>query len=162
MIMLKEKIQQELKEAQLKREESLISVLRMLNAAIHNREIEKRTKLSKSEPLEKLAELSELTDEEIIEVISSEAKKRREAILEFEKGARQDLVEKEKKELEVLQKYLPTQLSEEELRRLIKEAIEKTGASESKNIGKVMAELMPKIKGKADGGLVSKMVKELL
>ncbi|MEK0366298.1 MAG: GatB/YqeY domain-containing protein, partial [Nitrosopumilus sp.] len=92
---------------------------------------------------------SQLTDEEIVEVISFEAKKGKEAILEFKKGERQDLVGKEKKELEILQKYLPEQLSEEEIKKLVKEAIKKVGAQEIKDTGKVMAEMMPQVKGKA-------------
>jgi len=170
--MLKEQIQNDLKEAFKKNEKDLVSVLRLLTAAFQNKEIEKRTKLSKSqpetgrpwadEPVEKLEELSKLTEEEVLEVISFEAKKRRDSIFEFEKGGRQDLADKEKQELEILQKYLPEQLSEEEIKKLVKEAIEKIGASEPKDMGKVMAELSPKIKGKADGSLVSKIVKELL
>ncbi len=159
---LKEKIQQDLKEALKKSEEGLISVLRLLNAALHNKEIEKRTKFSKSEPVEKLEELSKLSDEEIIDVISSEVKKRKEAIIEFEKGKREDLAGKEKQELEILLRYLPEQLSEGKIKELAKEAVEKTGAKEIKDMGKVLGELMPKIKGKAEGGLVSKIVKDLL
>ena len=159
---LKERIQGDLEEAQLKRDEVLISTLRMLLSAIHNKEIEKRTKFSKSEPVEKLEELSKLTDEEILEVISSEIKKRKEAIPAYEKGGREELAKKEKQELEILQRYLPEQVSEEEIQKLVKEAIDKVGAKEQKDMGKVMAELMPKVKGKADGGLVSKIVKELL
>jgi len=139
-----------------------VGVLRMAIAALHNREIEKRIKLSKSEPLEKLDELSKLSEEEVIATISSEIKKRREAIIEYEKGKRQDLADREKKEIEILQKYLPEQLSEEEIKKLAKEAIKKIGAEEPKDMGKVMAELMPKVKGKADGSLVSKIVKDFL
>ncbi|GAH84058.1 unnamed protein product, partial [marine sediment metagenome] len=97
------------------------------------------------------ARKSELTDEEVIEVISSEVKKRKEAILEFEKGERKDLVEKEKKETEVLKKYLPEQLSEQEIKKLVKVAIETVEAQNLKDMGKVMAELIPQVKGKAEG-----------
>jgi uncharacterized protein YqeY len=89
-------------------------------------------------------------------------KKRRESILEFEKGKRDDLVQKEKAELEILQKYLPEQMSQEEIKKLAQEIITKTGASEMKDMGKVLSELMPKVKGKAEGGMVSQIVKELL
>jgi len=159
------KIQKDLKEALKKKDEIIVSVLRMLLAAILNKEKEKRYKIAKAEPElieEELIEKSQLTDEEVIEVISSEVKKRKESILEFEKGERQDLVEKEKKEIEVLNKYLPEQLSEEDIKKLAKEAIEKIGATEPKDVGKVMQELMPQVKGKADGATVSKIVKELL
>jgi len=152
---LKEKIKLNLNSSLREKKTLAVSVLRQLLAAILNKEKEKRFKTKEEKDVQ-------LTDEELIEVISSEVKKRRESILEFEKGKRQDLVEKEKKELEILEKYLPEQLSEEEIRKLTKEAIEKTDAREIKNMGKVMAELMPKIKGRAEGALVSKIVKELL
>jgi len=164
-MIIKEKIQKDLTQATKKKEALPTSVLRMLLAAILNKEKEKRYKFAKAEPepIEKeLIEKSQLTDEEVIEVISSEVKKRKESILEFEKGERQDLAEKEKKEIEVLNKYLPEQLSEEDINKLAKEAIEKVGARELKDMGKVMAELMPQVKGKAEGSLVSKIVKELL
>jgi len=162
---LKGNIREDLKETVKNREELKSSVLRLLLAAIFNKEKEKRYKLSKGKPElsgEELEEESQLNDEEVIDVISSEAKKRKESIGEFEKGKRMDLAEKEKKELEILEKYLPEQLPEEEIKKLVKEAIEKIGAKEIKDMGKVMAELMPKVKGKADGSLVSKVVKELL
>lgn len=164
-MVLKGNIREDLKEAVKNREELKSSVLRLLLAAIFNKEKEKRYKLSKEKPElsgEELEEESQLNDEEVIDVISSEAKKRKESIVEFGKGKRMDLVEKEKKELEILEKYLPEQMSEEEIKKLVKEAIEKTGAKEMKDMGKVMAELMPKVKGKADGSLVSRIVKDLL
>ena len=162
---LKEKIFSQLNQSLKKGEELTTSVLRMLSAVIVNKEKEKRYKLTKAEPglMEKeLVKKSELGDEEIIEIIFSEIKKREEASSEFEKGKRMDLAEKEKKEIEILKKYLPEQLSEEEIEGLIKEAIAKTGAIELKDMGKVMQELMPKVKGKTEGGKVSKIVKELL
>jgi uncharacterized protein YqeY len=162
---LKEKIEEDLKNALKEKKEIEVSTLRLLLAAIFNKEKEKRYKLSKQKPdlkAENLEKESQLVDEEVIEVISSEIKKRKESILEFEKGKREDLVKKEKEEMEILQKYLPEQLSEEELQKLAKEAIEKVRAKEIKDMGKVMAVLMPKIKGHADGSLVSKIVKELL
>ncbi len=163
--MLKEQIREDLNSALKEKKELEVSVLRMLNAAIVNREKEKRYKTSKEKPelTEKdLEKESWLIDGEILDVISSEIKKRKEALLLFEKGKRQDLVEKEKKEIEILKKYLPEQISEEELKKLAKEVIEKVGATEPKDMGKVMAELMPKVKGRAEGSLVSKIVKELL
>jgi len=162
---VKEKIREDLNSVLKEKKELEVSVLRLLSAAIFNREREKRYKLSKEKPEfsgEELEKESALSDEEVLEVISSEIKKRKEAILEFDKGERQDLVGKERKELEILQKYLPKQLSEEEVKKLAKEAIEKIGAKEPKDMGKVMTELMPNIKGRAEGSLVSKIVKELL
>ena len=95
-------------------------------------------------------------------VVQKEAKQRRDSIEEFTKAGRQELADKEQKELEILQKYLPEQLSEEEIKKLVDEAISQTGASNISDMGKVMGALMPKIKGKADGSLVSKIVKESL
>src|SRR4030042_6635682 len=161
--MLKEQINENIKKAMQGKDELLLLVLRSVNAAIHNKEIDKRTKLSKSEKdIKKLQELSKLTEEEVLEAISGEAKKRKEAIIEFEKGKRQDLVDKEQKELEILMKYLPEQMSEEQIKAEAKKVIEEIGASGPKDTGKVMAGIMPKLKGKAEGGLVSKVVGELL
>jgi uncharacterized protein YqeY len=162
---LKQKIQDDLQVALREKRELELSVLRMLAAAITNKEKEKRYKKSKENPEATeggLEKESQLTEEETMEVVSSEVKKRKEALLLFEKGAREDLAEKEKKEVEVLRKYLPEQISEEEIKNLAKEAIERTGAKDVKDMGRVMAELMPKVKGKADGSLVSKIIKELL
>jgi len=163
--MLKINIEKDLKKALREKREIELSTLRMLLAAINNRETEKRTKIWKKKPEtspEGLETESQLTEDEIIEVIFSEIKRRKEAIEGFEKGKRQDLVEKEKKEMEVLQKYLPEQLSEEEIKKLAKETIKQIGAKETKDMGKVMAELMPRIKGRADGSLAPKIVKDLL
>ena len=163
--MLKEKILQNLNTALKEKKELGLSVLRMLSAAINNRETEKRTKLWKEKPdlsSQALKKESKLTDEEVAEVVSAEAKKRKESIEGFQKGNRQELAEKEKKELEILEKYLPEQLSQEQIKKLVQEAISKVGAKEMRNMGKVMQELMPKVKGKADGVLVSKVVKESL
>ncbi len=162
---LKERIQEDLVKSLKGKDELKSSVFRLLLASILNREKEKRYKVYQTKPdlIEKeLVEKSQLTDEEIIEVISSEIKKRREAALEFEKGKRQGLADKEKKELEILKVYLPEQMSEEKVRKLVEEIIEKVGAKTQKDMGKVMSQLMPKVKGKADGNMVSSIVKELL
>lgn len=180
---LKDKIQEDLKSALKEKMEREVSVLRLLSAAIFNKEKEKRYKLSKrkseaelekmgkeSEEAKKLEKESVLIDEEVIEVIFSEIKKRKEAILLArrslgeggEKEKIENFINKEQQEIGVLQKYLPEQLPEEEIKKLAKEIIEKVGAKEPRDLGKVMAELMPKVKGKADSSLVSKIVKELL
>ena len=160
---LKEKIQTDIKKAMQEKDQLKVSVLRMLMAAVFNKEKEKRAKLSKTEEeLEKLDELSKLTDEEIIEVISSENKKRKDSIEQYEKGNRQDLADQEKKESEILTKYLPEQMPQEEIRKLVKEKIKEIGASRPKDIGKVMGTLMPQLKGKADGTVVNKIVQEEL
>jgi len=160
---LKEKIKTETKEAMQAKDQLKVSVLRMLMAAVFNKEKEKRNRLSKSEEdLEKLGGLSELTDEETLEVISSEVKKRKDSIEQYEKGNRQDLADQEKKELEILTAYLPEQMSEEEIRELVKAKIEELGATSPQETGKVMGALMPQLKGKADGVLISKIVQEEL
>lgn len=151
----KEKIQKDLSESLKAREELKTSVLRMISAAILNKEKEKRYQSGKGQDVP-------LTDEEIIGVISSEYKKRKEASELYGRGGRPELAEKENKEMEILKNYLPEQLSEKELRELAEEAIKKTGAKEPKDMGKVMAELMPKIKGRADNALLSKIIKESL
>ena len=181
--MLKEQIQQDLKVNFKGGKQVEVSVLRMIIAAINSRETEKRTKIWKEKPeseIKTLEKESRLTDEEILEVIFSEVKKRKESCVEYEKGGREDLAEQEKREIEIIQRYLPEQpraqnnfvlgrahkicapISEEEIKNLAREVIDKVGATEQKDMGKVMAELMPKVKGKANGNLVSKIVKELL
>lgn len=158
---LKEKIQTDIKKAMQEKDQLKVSVLRMLMAAVFNREKEKRAKLSKTEEeFEKLDELSQLTDEETMEVVSSENKKRKDSIEQYEKGNRQDLADKEKKELEILMKYLPEQMSEEEIRKIVKEKINEIGASTPQDTGKVMGVVMSELKGKAEGGLVNKIVQE--
>ena len=193
MAALKQKIQQDLTTALREKKELELSVLRMLNAAIINKEKEKRYKISsqrdkssssatgtrlrdesgkESESLfdfanariteEELEKESGLLEDEVLEIISSEIKKRKEAALLFEKGKRMDLSEKERAEAKILEKYLPEQLSEEEIKKLAREIIEKMGIKEMKDVGKVMAELMPRVKGRTEGGLVSKIIRELL
>ena len=162
---IKEKIQQDFKKALKEKNKTEISTLRMLNAATLNREKEKRYKISKENPDWKEKELgkeSQLTEDELIEVISSEVKKRKEAISEFEKGKREDLAQKERKEMEILKRYLPEQISGEEIKKMAKEAITEVGAESPKDMGKVMGVLMPKMKGKAEGSVISKIVRELL
>ena len=104
----------------------------------------------------------ELDDNDVIALISKEVKMRKDSIEEFKKGGRQDLVEQTEAEIAVLMPYLPEQLSEEEVRALVKEAIANTNATTIKDMGKVMGQLMPKVKGRADGKMVNTIVKELL
>ena len=163
--MLKDKIETDFKKALKERKKTERSALRMLKAEIFNQEKEKRYSLSKenSQLNEKeLEEQSLINDEEVLEVILSKIKKTKESITEFEKGKRQDLVEKEKKELKVLEKYLPEQLSEKELTEMAQEIIKQTGAKDIKDMGKVMAQLMSKVKGRAAGEAVSKVVRNFL
>ncbi|MFH1671672.1 MAG: GatB/YqeY domain-containing protein [Candidatus Portnoybacteria bacterium] len=160
---LKEKIQEDIKKAMMGKRTLEVSVLRMAMAAIQNKEKEKRAKLGKEgESLEKLDQLSKLNDEETQDVISSEAKKRKDSIEQYQKGNRHDLADQEKEELKILREYLPEQMPEDEVRKIIKEKIEELGASSSQDTGKVMGAVMPQLKGGVDGGLVSKIVQEEL
>src|SRR3989344_5057138 len=132
---IKQQIQGNAKEFLKSGDQLASGALRMALAAIISKEKEKRFKVSKEKPDLKEQELikeSELTDDEVINTLLSEIKK--------------------KKEIEILQKYLPEQISTEELKKIIEESINKTGAKDAKDIGKVMADLMPKVKGRADSG----------
>ena len=104
----------------------------------------------------------DLTDEEIIAVLSTAAKQRRDSIEQFTNGNRMDLADKESAELEVIKGYLPEQLSEEKLIELVRESIEATGADSPAKLGLVMKDLMPKVKGKADGKLINQLVSRML
>jgi len=106
--------------------------------------------------------MKEATDEDVMDALQKEAKKRREAIEQYEKAGRNDLADEERKELSVIEKYLPEQMSEEEIKGLAKEIIEQLGASTVKDLGKIMKKIMPKVKGRADGKLVNRIVRELL
>lgn len=160
---LKEKIEKDLKEALLRREELTVSVLRMLKSSLLNREKEKRNLVFKKDLSEKeILEKSKLTEEEILEVIRKEIKKRKEAIEEFKKGKREELVEKEEKEIKILEKYLPPSLTKEELEKIIKKKIKEVGAKSQKDIGKVMGEVMKEVKQRADGKEVLEIVKKIL
>lgn len=160
---LKEKIIKDFKETFKAKEETRLSVLKMLQAEIKNAEIAKRTRLVKRTNGSIMEdECCELNDEEVLEVIFREIKKRRDSVEMYEKGGRSDLAEKEKKEIEILSAYLPEQMSEDEVRQLAEQAVKESGATGPKEMGKVMAVLMPQIKGKAEGAAVTKIVKELL
>ena len=148
--MLKAQLQGDLKEAMMAKDELRLSTVRMLKSAIQYYEIQKG------------GAGYEATDEDVLEVVGKEIKKHRESIEMFKQGGNTTAAEKEEKELEILQKYLPAQMSEEEVRQLVKDAVAKTGASTPQDMGKVMGVLMPQVKGKADGTLVSSIVKEAL
>jgi len=104
----------------------------------------------------------ELTDDEVIAVLNGAVKKRKDSIEMFQKGGRDDLVKKESFDLEIIQKYLPEQLSQDELIMIIKKAIEETGADSPQKIGLVMKKVMPEVKGRADGKTINKLASELL
>ena len=163
--MIVEEIKKDLISALKEKNETTVSTLRMVTSSIFNKEMEKRVKILEAEPNlteEQIKEKIKLSDEEVIEVISSEVKKRRDSIAQFEQGGRTDLIEKEKTELEVLKKYLPKELTEDEIRKIVKDAVAKSGATDMKGIGLVMKEVSPQTKGKADGNVVAKIVREEL
>ena len=103
-----------------------------------------------------------LEEDEVITILAKEVKQRRESMLEFEKGNRQDLVDQCEAEIKILLEYLPQQLGEDEIKQIVKESAEELGANSIKDMGKVMAAVRPKVVGKADGKLVSQIVKEYL
>ncbi len=144
---LQEKLQTDLKKAMRDRDETRKSVIRFVRAAIHDKEIETQ---------------SPLDDEGIITVLVRQAQQRLDSIEAFEQADRQDLVEKEKSELTIIQQYLPEQMPESDIRDLVQDAIENTSASGPQDIGKVMQQVMPQIKGKAPGKIVSQIAQELL
>jgi uncharacterized protein YqeY len=148
--MIFEKISKDYIQAMKARDSLHIGVLSYIKSVIKYREIENREK-------EK-----ELTDDDVVDVISKEVRKREESIEMYKNGEREDLAHKEEEELKILKEYLPAQMREEEIRKTVVQIIEKLGATGSKDFGKVMKEVMIEIKGKANGALIKKIVEESL
>jgi uncharacterized protein YqeY len=144
---LREKIEADAKDALKAGAKDKLSTLRMLNAALKNKQIDKRRQLS---------------EEEVVETVRSLIKQRKDSIEQFAKGQRQDLVDKETAEVVVLEVYLPAQLSCEELEAMVRDAVAQTGAENARDMGKVMKALIPMVGGRADGKLVSELVKRAL
>ena len=144
---LREKIDSDVKEALKSGAKDKLSTLRMLNAALKNKQIDKRRPLS---------------DDEVVETVRSLIKQRKDSIEQFAKGGRQDLVDKETAEAAVLEGYLPQQLTRDEIEAMVRNAIAQSGAQGAKDMGKVMKALIPAIGGRADGKLVSELVKHAL
>lgn len=144
---LLDRIQEDLRKSLKAKDGTRVSVLRFLLAAVKNREIEKKDPLS---------------DDEILAEIASSAKRRRESIEAFRDGGRQDLVNKEEAELAILAEYLPEQMSADEVRQVAEEVIKAVNARSPADIGNVMKELMPRVRGKADGKIVNQIVREIL
>ena len=144
---LLERLNTDIKQAMKNKEKDKLSVIRMIKSSIQNEAIKSGNELSEDE---------ELT------VLSREVKQRKDSLHEFDKAGRQDLVEKIRTELQYVELYMPKQLSEEEVTEIVKQAISETGASSKAEMGKVMAVIMPKVKGKADGSLVNKLVQQHL
>ena len=142
-----ERLDQDMKQAMKDRAVLKLSVIRMVKAALKNEEINKGRLLS---------------DDEVLTILTRELKQRRESLHEFEKAGRVELASKSREEIDVLSAYLPAQLSEDEIRDIVREGIAATNASSKKEMGKVMGAIMPKVKGRADGNLVQKIVSEEL
>ncbi len=147
MAKLLEQINQDLVKAMKSKDAETTSVLRMLIAAARNKEITLRKN-----------GVAELTDEQAQEVVSSEIKKRRDSVEAYTAGGRQELADKESAEIKILEKYLPEQMSDSELEKIVQEVI----ASGADNFGKAMGQVMARVKGKANGAKVGEMVKKLL
>lgn len=145
---LKHQIQSDMMEAMKAHEELKVSALRMLKAAVLKFEVS--------------GERKEATDADVLNIIGKEVKSRRDSAQQFRDGNRPEMADKEEKEIEILLAYMPPQMSEEELMKIAKEVIASMGATSKAELGKVMGAMMPKVKGLADGDLVSKVVKSLL
>lgn len=144
---MKDRLMDDLKTSMKTKDKLRKDVITMVRAAVKQREVDERV---------------ELTDEDVIEIISKQLKQNKDSISEFKKGDRQDLVEHAEKEIEILLEYLPLQLTEKELESIVKTTIEEENAQTIKDMGKVMSSILPKIKGRADGSLVNKLVREYL
>ncbi len=144
---LEERLVEEMKQAMKSNDKLRLSTIRMIRSALKNKEIELRKKME---------------DEDVVKVIQVMLRKGEESVEQFQTGGRGDLVEKEKKEIEILKSFLPQPLTQEEILKIIDQSIQETQASSLKDIGKVMKSVMPKIGGKADGKLINQLVKERL
>jgi len=144
---LKDKIKDDLKASMKSQDKTSMAVLRMLNSDIRNKEIEL---------------IKEIGDEEIVKIVKSNVKKRKDAIVLYRQGNRMDLAKQEEDELVVLQKYVPEEMGEAALRRIVKDVIFKTGLNKSADFGPLMKEVMKEVKGNADGKTVSSIVNEEL
>jgi uncharacterized protein YqeY len=144
---LEERLVDEMKQAMRSNDKLRLSTIRMIRSALKNKEIEQRKKLD---------------DDGVIRVIQGMMRRGEESLEQFQLGGRMDLVEKERKEIEILKSFLPQSLSQEEVLKIIDQCIEETQASSLKDLGKVMKSVMPKLQGKADGKLINQLVKEKL
>ena len=144
---LKDQLQADLKTAMKEKDRLRKSTITLIRAAIL--QIEKDERI-------------ELNDEQIIEIIAKQLKQGRDSLAEFEKAKRDDLIQQAHEEIEIITSYLPTQLTIDEIKVIVNETIQETGAVDAKDMGKIMSALMPKTKGRADGKLVNQVVRELL
>jgi uncharacterized protein YqeY len=150
---LKEQISNEIKSSLKAGDKEVVSVLRMLNSKILEKEVSLRSTRGRN---------YQLNDEEVIEVVASYGKQRKQSIDSYREAGREDLALKEEKELAILKRFLPEQLSREDVERIVVESISESGAETVKDLGKVMRIIMPKLKGAADGKLVNQIVREKL
>ncbi|HZG55858.1 GatB/YqeY domain-containing protein [Paenibacillus sp.] len=144
---LNERLNEDMKALMKSGDKFALGVVRMLRSAVKNAEIDARKTLG---------------DEEVLDILTREVKQRRDALQEFEKAGRDDLADQAKAELEVIQRYMPQPLTEEELAKIVEETISEVGAASKAEMGKVMSALMPKVKGRADGKQVNAAVQRLL
>lgn len=144
---IKDKLMADLKDAMKSHNKLRKDVITLIRSAIKQREVDERI---------------ELTDEDILTIISKQLKEKKSSIEDFKKGNREDLVKQTEDEMEILLEYLPKQLSQEDLKVIVKDAIDKENISSMKDIGKLMKAVMPQVKGKADGNAVNKIARELL
>lgn len=144
---LKERLSQDLKEAMKSKDQTRIRTIRLLIAAIKNFEVEK---------------MGQATDEEVLQIMSKEVKKRLESIEMYRQANREDLAAEEENELKIIKSYMPEQMSEDQIRELAKQVIEQHNLSSLKDVGTAMKLIMPQVKGRADGKMVNKIVQELL
>lgn len=150
---IKQRLADDMKSALKAGEKDRLGVLRMLRSRIQEAEVAGRGKQGAD---------YQLTDEEIVQALSTYAKQRRDSITAYREAGRDELASREEAELAIVRSYLPEQLSEEELKRLIGEAIAESGASSPAQMGAVMKAVMPRVQGRADGKLVNRLVRELL
>ncbi|MBU4439502.1 MAG: GatB/YqeY domain-containing protein [Acetobacterium sp.] len=146
-MVLKDQLQADLKTAMKEKDKVKKSTVTMIRAAIL--QVEKDQKV-------------ELGDDQILEIIAKQLKQRRDGLTEFEKAQRDDLIQQAREEIEIIEGYLPTQLTIDEIKVIVTETIQETGAVDAKDMGKIMSALMPKVKGRADGKLVNQVVRESL
>jgi uncharacterized protein YqeY len=144
---LSERLNEDMKQAMKSKDKFKLSTIRMVRSTIKNLEIDLKR---------------DLDDNEVLDILSREIKQRKDALQEFEKASRDELAASTKAEIEIIAQYLPEQLSEEEIKVIVQQTIQETGASSKAEMGKVMTALMPKVKGRADGKLVNQAVQQFL
>ncbi|MDR6225053.1 GatB/YqeY domain-containing protein [Desmospora profundinema] len=142
-----ERLNQDMKTAMKNKDKETLSVIRMVRSSLKNREIELKRPLN---------------EEEALDVVIKELKQQQDSLVEFDRAGRDDLAEKARSEIAVLERYLPEPLSDEELRSIVQKAVNRTGAASKADMGKVMKAVMPEVKGRADGKRVNRLVLEVL